>query len=84
MLAPYRWLREADPLRHTWDITSDSIAAWIAGQLAAERLVLIKPPPRQGQTLVDIALHRAYLPAHVTPTIVPADQMEMLQSALAG
>jgi aspartokinase-like uncharacterized kinase len=26
----------------TWDITSDSLAAWLAGQLAAEHLVLVK------------------------------------------
>ena len=83
VLAPYRWLREADPLRHTWDITSDSIAAWIAGQLSAERLVLIKPPAASGQTLVDMHFTRV-LPAHVTAKVVPVDQMEMLRSALAG
>src|SRR5262245_64777080 len=44
VLAPYRWLREADPLPHSWDVTSDSIAAWVAGAIGARRLVLIKPP----------------------------------------
>jgi 5-(aminomethyl)-3-furanmethanol phosphate kinase len=43
VLAPYRWLREADPLPHSWDVTSDSIAAWFAGALGARRLVLVKP-----------------------------------------
>jgi len=43
VLAPYRWLREADPLPHNWFVTSDSISAWIAGRVDARRLVLIKP-----------------------------------------
>src|SRR5262245_41771082 len=44
VLAPFRWIRTADPLPHTWDVTSDSIAAWIAGEVGARRLVLVKPP----------------------------------------
>lgn len=44
VLAPYRWLREADPLPHGWTVTSDSISAWIAGRVGARRLVLVKPP----------------------------------------
>jgi aspartokinase-like uncharacterized kinase len=43
VLAPSRWLRAADPLPHTWDATSDSVAAFVAGALDAERLVLVKP-----------------------------------------
>jgi 5-(aminomethyl)-3-furanmethanol phosphate kinase len=42
ILAPYTWLRAADPLPHGWDVTSDSIAAWVAGQLGARHLVLLK------------------------------------------
>jgi aspartokinase-like uncharacterized kinase len=83
VLAPFRWLRQADPLRHTWDITSDSIAAWIAGQLPAERLVLIKPPATSGPAIVDMHFTRV-LPAGVTAAIVPVDQIETLRSALAG
>ena len=43
VLAPYRWMRAADVLPHTWDATSDSVAAFVAGALDAERLVLVKP-----------------------------------------
>ena len=43
VLAPYRWLRAADPLPHSWDVTSDSIAAWVSGFVRARRLVLVKP-----------------------------------------
>jgi hypothetical protein len=43
VLAPYRWMRAADVLPHTWRASSDSVAAFVAGALDAERLVLIKP-----------------------------------------
>jgi aspartokinase-like uncharacterized kinase len=42
VLAPFAWLRATDALPHGWDVTSDSIAAWVAGQLGARRLVLLK------------------------------------------
>jgi 5-(aminomethyl)-3-furanmethanol phosphate kinase len=43
VLAPSRWLRAADPLPHSWEATSDSVAAFVAGALDAGRLVLVKP-----------------------------------------
>ena len=81
VLAPYCWLRETDPLPHAWIVTSDSIAAWVAGRVGARRLVLVKPPGAAGNELVDAYFSRA-LPAHVTPVIVPADQLDALHSAL--
>jgi len=33
ILLPYRILKEKDELPHTWDVTSDTIAAWVALQL---------------------------------------------------
>ena len=47
VLAPSRWLRAADVLPHSWDATSDSVAAFVAGALDAERLVLVKPAERR-------------------------------------
>ncbi|MEN6609635.1 MAG: uridylate kinase [Methanoregulaceae archaeon] len=41
VLLPYCVLRDADPLPHTWDVTSDTIAAWVAGSLGTD-LLLIK------------------------------------------
>ena len=72
VLAPSQWLRDADPLPHTWDVTSDSIAAWVAGQVGARRLVLIKPPGAAGGSLVDPYFARA-LPPNVSAVAVPAD-----------
>jgi aspartokinase-like uncharacterized kinase len=43
ILAPSRWLRATDTLPHSWDVTSDSIAAFLAGALDAVRLDLVKP-----------------------------------------
>jgi len=53
VLAPYRWMLAADVLPHRWDITSDSIAAFIAGALDAELLVLLKPVPGSVGVLTD-------------------------------
>jgi len=37
---PYRCLRLTDMLPHTWDVTSDTIAAWVAGTVGFDLLVL--------------------------------------------
>ena len=43
-------LWEGDPLPHTWDVTSDSIAARVAIAVGAQELVLLKScPPGDGQ-----------------------------------
>ena len=43
MLAPFEWLRREDPLPHSWEVTSDSVAAWVARVTASGHLVLVKP-----------------------------------------
>jgi 5-(aminomethyl)-3-furanmethanol phosphate kinase len=43
VLLPYALLRERDPLPASWEVTSDSIAAWVASAAGAQRLVLVKP-----------------------------------------
>ncbi|MBN2733848.1 MAG: uridylate kinase [Methanomicrobiaceae archaeon] len=40
VLLPYKVMRECDPLPHSWDVTSDSIAAWVADRLSADLLLL--------------------------------------------
>ena len=47
--APRLWLPSeavlAGHLAASWDVTSDSIAAWLAGAVGADQLVLVKPLP---------------------------------------
>ena len=81
VLAPYAWLRSADPLPHSWDVTSDSIAAWVAGALGVTRLVLVKPPGASGERVVDAFFDRA-LPCGVTAEPVGADRTLALRAAL--
>jgi aspartokinase-like uncharacterized kinase len=71
VLAPYRWLREADPLPHSWDVTSDSIAAWIATEVGATRLILIKPSAHDHHAAVDRYFERARLPALACSILTP-------------
>ncbi|HEU4642292.1 MAG TPA: hypothetical protein VFS44_07530 [Gemmatimonadaceae bacterium] len=81
VLTPYRWLVEEDPLPHTWDVTSDSIAAWVAGRLGAPRLVLVKPVAGEMATLVDRYFDRA-LPPGVRAII--ADDAGLTEALRAG
>jgi probable H4MPT-linked C1 transfer pathway protein len=62
VVAPSMWLKAADPLPHSWDVTSDSIAAWVADELNADRLLLIKPPGARGPNLVDAYFEKARPP----------------------
>jgi len=81
VLLPSEWLREADPLPHSWDVTSDSIAAWIAGVAGASRLVLVKPAGATGAALVDRYFAQA-VPPDIEITIVGAADVDALRSAL--
>ncbi len=58
VLAPFRWLRAADELPHSWEVTSDSLAAYLATLLGATELVLLKPVSG-GLDLVDRYFTRA-------------------------
>jgi len=61
ILLPAALLIQADPLPHSWEVTSDTIAAWVAGLARAPRLVLLKdvdglfpapPAPGSGAALL--------------------------------
>ena len=38
---PSTFMFRKDPLEHSWDVTSDSIAAYIAGMVRADKLILV-------------------------------------------
>ncbi|MGH7675060.1 MAG: amino acid kinase [Gemmatimonadales bacterium] len=81
VLAPFRWLRATDPLPHSWDVTSDSIAAWIAGAVGARRLVLIKPGRGEPGRLVDPYFPRALTPG-IEHLVLAVDDVAALGLAL--
>jgi len=73
ILAPALWLRAADELPHTWQVTSDSLAAYLTGLLGAERLLLVKMVGGNVDELVDPWFRRA-LPAGVAcRAVAPGD-----------
>jgi hypothetical protein len=38
---PYKFITSRDPFEPSWDITSDTIACYIAGQIKAERFIIL-------------------------------------------
>lgn len=81
ILAPSRWMRSADVLPHSWGVTSDSVAAFVAGALGAVRLLLIKPA--NGADPVDPYFIQA-LPAGLAYLILPWDEIDDLPCRLSG
>lgn len=50
-----------EPLPHIWDVTSDSLAAWLALRFGAERLLLIKSVPVPAGRHVTEAARRGWI-----------------------
>ncbi|MEP9353224.1 aspartate kinase [Xanthobacter sp. KR7-65] len=87
-------------IRESWDVTSDSLALWLAVQLGAARLVLVKapgvcPPPPAGSRAADLAAWSTgglVDAAFATMAdgfsgdilLVPADDADGLDRALTG
>jgi len=81
VLAPSRWLRSADVLPRTWDATSDSVAAFVAGALDATRLILIKPGTALREP-VD-SCFTSVLPYGMPYAVIGCDRLEELPRALS-
>ena len=56
---PARMTAGRAEIPESWDVTSDSLALWLAIQLHARRVILIKAadPPSQATTAVELAQH---------------------------
>jgi len=56
---PSRMASELTDIPQSWDVTSDSLAAWLAGKIGAERLLLVKhvEPARGAMHATDLAAH---------------------------
>jgi 5-(aminomethyl)-3-furanmethanol phosphate kinase len=94
---PYRSMRQHDPLPHTWDITSDSIAAWVADFLGLDILLL---KPVEGITQEGVLLEQISAPVEtdvvdpffisfvlekkVTTTILNGSYPDRLEKFLRG
>ena len=83
VLAPSRWMRAADVLPHTWEATSDSVAAFVAGALDATRLVLVKPAHGRPDTMVDTCFETV-LPTGLPWTVIGWMRAGELSALLAA
>jgi aspartokinase-like uncharacterized kinase len=72
ILLPYRVMRDRDPLPHTWDVTSDTIAAWVARELGLDLLILksVDGIARDG-ALVSRITEPAGTSGEVDPCLIP-------------
>jgi aspartokinase-like uncharacterized kinase len=81
VLAPYRWMRAADVLPHSWNATSDSVAAFVAGAFDATHLVLIKPVDSADPRVVDPCF-ASVLPSNLPWMTISWDQLDELLARL--
>jgi aspartokinase-like uncharacterized kinase len=80
VLAPYRWLRETDPLPHSAGLTTDSVATWVAAALGAKRIVFIKPVKASAARVVPPPLET--MPAGMDTLVLTPHELEKLSDAL--
>lgn len=90
---PFMLLRDAPDLLTSWEVTSDSLALWLARTLNAERLVLVKAcKVRPGSTLAELGAQGVLdtrfaqwsREAPFPIEVVEADAMELVRDALLG
>ncbi len=97
ILLPYGIMRDRDPLPHSWDITSDTISAWVAAELGLPLLILKSidqvrvdgvPVPvldRDGATAdLDPAFFRFIMQHHVSGWIINGTDQKRVSDHLLG
>lgn len=83
-----------DPaIPHSWDVTSDSLAAWLAQRLGAAHLILVKPvgrqlPPLSGAMLAERGIVDRAFPAMARAIaaawLADRDALPALSAVVAG
>ncbi|HZD42600.1 MAG TPA: uridylate kinase [Methanomicrobiales archaeon] len=71
VLLPYRLLRERDPLPHTWSVTSDTIAAWVASEVHLDLLLLKSVDGIRCNGVVQERIDRLCECEEVDPLLIP-------------
>jgi dihydroneopterin aldolase len=69
---PYQLCSTAPDIPQSWDMTSDSLAAWLAGRLGAEALLLIK----QTEAFEGVEDVEALVTAEIVDRLLPAVMAE--------
>lgn len=80
VLLPHDLLRDADPLPHSWAVTSDAIAAWAAVAVRAPLLVLLK----HGAALGGLAAASTAGPAAGETSLGRLGETGIVDEAFAG
>jgi aspartokinase-like uncharacterized kinase len=84
ILLPSSLLIQADPLPHSWQVTSDAIAAWVAGLVHSSRLILLKDVDGlytqnnitqliQQMTVEELAIHRGGVDEYLATVLASVD-----------
>jgi 5-(aminomethyl)-3-furanmethanol phosphate kinase len=84
ILLPAALLRERDPLPASWDVTADSIAAWVAGAASARRLVLVKAVADLGRAELTVDELEALRPDGVDAYLAVALRTARVETWLIG
>ena len=63
---PDSHLMQIDEIAHSWDMTSDSIALWLAQQIQAQQLILVKRKLLDSHTIEDWQQHQIIDPAFIS------------------
>lgn len=88
---PDATLLSAPDLAHSWDVTSDTLALWLAQQCQADLLALLKhdvlPPysldSLSQQAIIDPAFQHQYRQAPLPTTVVDANRVQLITPSSA-